>query len=161
QLTGKVRAAERAAATADEALVEERRRTATAESAAQAEVRRLKAKLAEAEDAVECARRAARDSRNADETRLWRLLETASGAGPGWERVAVRGRGWRGGWAPPRPAARRGDGAGARAPAPPPPDLSRRGDDPALLDRLLELPRVHLVVDGYNVTKTGYGDLPL
>src|SRR5262249_23619048 len=60
QLTGKVRAAERAAATADEALVEERRRTATAESAAQAEVRRLKPKLADAGGAGESARRAAR-----------------------------------------------------------------------------------------------------
>jgi predicted RNA-binding protein with PIN domain len=39
--------------------------------------------------------------------------------------------------------------------------LSARGDDPELVDRLLELPRVHLVVDGYNVTKTGYGELPL
>jgi predicted RNA-binding protein with PIN domain len=29
------------------------------------------------------------------------------------------------------------------------------------LDRLLALPRVHLVIDGYNVTKTGYGDLTL
>ena len=34
-------------------------------------------------------------------------------------------------------------------------------DDPALLDQLLALPQVHLVVDGYNVTKTGYPDLPL
>ena len=34
-------------------------------------------------------------------------------------------------------------------------------DDPDHLGRLLTLPRVHLVVDGYNVTKTGYGDLPL
>src|SRR5690606_36736047 len=33
--------------------------------------------------------------------------------------------------------------------------------DPQLLDRLLTLQRVHLIVDGYNVTKTGYGDLPL
>jgi predicted RNA-binding protein with PIN domain len=36
-----------------------------------------------------------------------------------------------------------------------------RGDDPERLDRLLALPRVHLVVDGYNVTKSGYGDVPL
>ncbi len=28
-------------------------------------------------------------------------------------------------------------------------------DDPLLLDELLALPRAHLVVDGYNVTKTG------
>ena len=34
-------------------------------------------------------------------------------------------------------------------------------DDPARLDQLLSLPRAHLVVDGYNVTKTGYPDLPL
>ncbi len=34
-------------------------------------------------------------------------------------------------------------------------------DDPALLDELLALPRVHLVVDGYNVTKTAWPDLPL
>lgn len=34
-------------------------------------------------------------------------------------------------------------------------------DDPAALDLLLGLPGVHLIVDGYNVTKTGYGTLPL
>jgi predicted RNA-binding protein with PIN domain len=33
--------------------------------------------------------------------------------------------------------------------------------DPTELDRLLDLPQVHLIVDGYNVTKTGYGELPL
>src|SRR5690606_31418108 len=37
----------------------------------------------------------------------------------------------------------------------------RAGDDPALLDDLLSVPRTHLVVDGYNVTKTGFGDLTL
>ncbi len=33
--------------------------------------------------------------------------------------------------------------------------------DPALLDRLLGLPRVHLLVDGYNVTKLEWGSLSL
>jgi predicted RNA-binding protein with PIN domain len=33
--------------------------------------------------------------------------------------------------------------------------------DPALLDQLLALPQAHLVVDGYNVTKTGYPTMPL
>jgi predicted RNA-binding protein with PIN domain len=37
----------------------------------------------------------------------------------------------------------------------------RSADDPAALDRLLALPHAHLIVDGYNVTKTGYGDLAL
>ena len=43
-------------------------------------------------------------------------------------------------------------------------DLAARAlaaDDPAVLDQLLALPQVHLVVDGYNVTKTGYGTLSL
>jgi predicted RNA-binding protein with PIN domain len=38
---------------------------------------------------------------------------------------------------------------------------SRSVADPAALDRLLALPNVHLVVDGYNVTKAGYPDLSL
>jgi predicted RNA-binding protein with PIN domain len=33
--------------------------------------------------------------------------------------------------------------------------------DVAALDRLLALPNVHLIIDGYNVTKTGYGELSL
>ena len=33
---------------------------------------------------------------------------------------------------------------------------SLASDDPALLDQLLALPRVHLIVDGYNVTKTAW-----
>ncbi len=34
-------------------------------------------------------------------------------------------------------------------------------DDPQLLDQLLALPQVHLIIDGYNVTKSGYGTLTL
>ncbi|MDM7831407.1 NYN domain-containing protein [Cellulomonas edaphi] len=34
-------------------------------------------------------------------------------------------------------------------------------DDPALLDEVLRQPWAHLVVDGYNVSKTGFGALPL
>ncbi|UJP39214.1 NYN domain-containing protein [Cellulomonas palmilytica] len=37
----------------------------------------------------------------------------------------------------------------------------RHVDDPGLLDELLRQPRAHLVVDGYNVTKTGYAELTL
>ncbi len=37
----------------------------------------------------------------------------------------------------------------------------RAADDPALLDDLLSVPRTHLVVDGYNVTKSGFGELTL
>ncbi|MBT0994868.1 NYN domain-containing protein [Cellulomonas sp. DKR-3] len=37
----------------------------------------------------------------------------------------------------------------------------RQVEDPALLDELLRQPRAHLVVDGYNVSKTAYGGLTL
>ena len=58
----------------------------------------------------------------------------------------------------PAPSVRPADTvASAQAPA-----TGRRSvDDPAALDGLLALPNVHLIVDGYNVTKTGYGDLAL
>ena len=151
QLTGQMRAAERAAAAADEALAEERRRATAVESTAQAELRRLKSRLAETEDAVEGARRAARGSRNADEARLWLLLETVSGAVQGLRRELAL-----------TPTDERpGDTVSAATAAAAAAGILPRGDDPALLSRLLELPQVHLVVDGYNVTKTGYGDLPL
>ena len=48
-------------------------------------------------------------------------------------------------WSPPTRASRAPASSGA---------ASLPVDDPALLDQLLALPRVHLVVDGYNVTKT-------
>lgn len=47
------------------------------------------------------------------------------------------------------------------APAPRRSSRGRSTDDPALLDELLALPQAHLVVDGYNVTKTGYPELSL
>lgn len=45
-----------------------------------------------------------------------------------------------------------------------PKDIANRAlseNDPAILDQLLALPQAHLVVDGYNVTKTGYPQMPL
>ena len=38
---------------------------------------------------------------------------------------------------------------------------SLASDDPALLEQLLALPRAHMIVDGYNVTKTGWPELSL
>jgi predicted RNA-binding protein with PIN domain len=152
QLRGEVgqrRAAERARTAAEEALATERRRAATAESGANAEIRRLRQKLAEAGDAVEAARRAAKDARQADEARLWLLLDTVSGAVQGLRRELAL-----------TPTDERPADA-VRAVAPGVDRAGARGDDPGWLDRLLELPRVHLIVDGYNVTKSGYGELPL
>lgn len=146
--TGELRAAQRARAEAADALAEERKRAVVTDSTAQAEIRRLRQRVAEAEDALEAARRSARESRSADETRLWLLLETAAGAVQGLRRELALSP------TEDRPA----DAVAAalpeaRAAAGPPDDV--------LLDRLLGLPRAHLVIDGYNVTKTGYGGLPL
>lgn len=139
---------EAAAAQADVARL--RREATRAQSAAQADGRRMQQRLAEAEQAVEAARRTARDARNTDDARLWLLLETLTGAAQGLRRELALSS----------PALRPGDVLAAAGPQPlTGPDL--RPDDPALLDRLLSLPMAHLVVDGYNVTKGGYGELPL
>jgi predicted RNA-binding protein with PIN domain len=64
----------------------------------------------------------------------------------------------------PPPASRPADAVGAESAASPFAGVATRGldqDDPAVLDQLLALPGVHLVVDGYNVTKSGYGGLAL
>lgn len=157
QLTGQLRSAERARDEAVQALAELRQHDAATDAATQAEIRRLKQRLAEAGDAADAARRADRVARNTDEARLWLLLETVAGAVQGLRReLAVA------------PTEHRpgdlvtADGRVAEADqAVLPPRIGPRGDDLGFLDRLLELPRVHLIVDGYNVTKTGYGDLPL
>jgi predicted RNA-binding protein with PIN domain len=152
QLTGQMRAAERSAVAAGEELAAERRRADAAEAAAQAEIRRLKAKLAESESAMEGAKRVARGNRGAEDARLWLLLDTVTGAVQGLRReLALTPTDERPADLMEQPTT---SGAAASGVLPP-------TDDPALLDRLLELPHVHLVVDGYNVTKTGYGDLTL
>lgn len=110
---------------------------------AEAERRRADAAAAE----VAAARQAAREARKADEVRLGLLLDTLGGALTGLRReLAVGGGG-------PRPADLVA-GAGA----------ARGGgalDSVAALDAVLSVPAVHLIVDGYNVSKTGYPDLPL
>lgn len=97
---------------------------------------------------AEVARESAREARQGDEVRLALLLDTVEGALAGLRSEL-----------------------GASGQGPLPADVTQRGrpqtgamdlvSDLPTLDRLLALPAVHLVVDGYNVTKTGYPDLPL
>ncbi|WP_020671481.1 NYN domain-containing protein [Amycolatopsis nigrescens] len=97
---------------------------------------------------AEVARQSAREAREADEVRLALLVDTIDGAVSGLRRELSLGGSGR------RPADRvRGASTGAAA--------GGRVQDPVALDRLLALPRVHLIVDGYNVTKTGYPELAL
>ena len=124
-----------------------------ATSAADTELRRMRGRLAEAEAAVESARRATRDGRSAGDTRLRLLLDTVVDAAQGLRRELAL---------PPttdRPADLvEGAPPGSSSVGSSQPLLA---DDPAVFDELLALPQVHVIVDGYNVTKTGYPDLPL
>ncbi|AUS77918.1 RNA-binding protein [Actinoalloteichus sp. AHMU CJ021] len=96
---------------------------------------------------AETARQAAREARQADEVRLALLVDTLDGAVTGLRReLALGGSG-------PRPADLVGGASQAQGVG--------RVENPAALDRLLALPSVHVVVDGYNVTKTGYPDISL
>jgi predicted RNA-binding protein with PIN domain len=153
-LTRDLRAAEAEARRAAETLATERGRAAATGAATEAENRRLRSRLATAEDAIAAARQSVREGRSAEDARLWLLVETIGQAALGLRRELAL--------TPPAvlPAdlveAETGVGPGAGTPV-----RALGPDDPARLDQLLALPRVHLVVDGYNVTKTGYGDLSL
>jgi predicted RNA-binding protein with PIN domain len=115
------------------------------------ERRRVAQERARAERAAadaEIARQSAREARQADEVRLALLIDTIDGAVTGLRReLALGARGA-------RPAdmvrgATSGIGQGGKI------------ADVSTLDRYLALPNVHLIVDGYNVTKTGYPELAL
>ncbi len=112
---------------------------------ARAEAERRRADRAATE--VAAARQAAREARRADEVRLGLLVDTLGGAVAGLRRELALGGGG------PRP----GDlvaGAAAAAGGGP-------LDGLAALDAVLAVPTVHLIVDGYNVSKTGYPELTL
>jgi len=156
KLESETRRAEAAARKSAEALEAARAEAARDRSQAEAEARRLRNRLQEAEAAVEAGRRAAREGRNVHDMRLRLLLDAVQQAAGGLQRELGL---------PPLGEARPADQVDAVAPvAAGPNDVARRAlasDDPALLGQLLALPHAHLVVDGYNVTKTGYPQIPL
>jgi predicted RNA-binding protein with PIN domain len=120
-----------------------------------AEVRRLRGRLAEAEAALAAIRAGVREGRKDTDLRLRVLLDAVVGAAAGLRRELAL---------PPlteRPADAVAAVLEVEAAAPETPLQGRADDDPALLDALLGAPSVHLLVDGYNVTKTGYGEQTL
>ncbi|MEU3842607.1 NYN domain-containing protein [Streptomyces sp. NPDC028635] len=124
-------------------------------SSAESESRRLKARLGEAEAALEATRRAAREGRSVEDMRVRLLLDTLLDATQGLRRELAL----------PPVSVRPAETVDAVEPGRmTPKDIAARAlseNDPAILDQLLALPQAHLVVDGYNVTKTGYPQMPL
>ncbi len=136
--------------------LEELRSSAAAEkSSAESESRRLRTRLSEAESALEAGRRAAREGRSVQDMRVRLLLDTVLDAAQGLRRELAL----------PPTTSRPADTVDAVEPGQlTPRDIAARAlseTDPELLDQLLALPQSHLVVDGYNVTKTGYPTMPL
>ncbi|MFF7605341.1 NYN domain-containing protein [Streptomyces parvulus] len=124
-------------------------------SAAESETRRLKTRLGEAEAALEATRKAAREGRSVEDMRVRLLLDTLLDAAQGLRRELAL----------PPVSVRPAETVDAVEPGRmTPKDIAARAlseNDPAILDQLLALPQAHLVVDGYNVTKTGYPQMPL
>jgi predicted RNA-binding protein with PIN domain len=156
RLTRAVRELEARERKAADLLATERGRAARATADHDAEVRRLKSRLAEAESHAGAARTSAKEARAVDDARLWLLLETIGQAAAGLRRELALDPTER------LPADFVADAAAER-PEGVMPARARAldADDPVRLDQLLALPKAHLLVDGYNVTKTGYGELSL
>ncbi len=145
--TRDLRAAERERDAAAAAQAEVRARLEAQAAAHEAELRRQRSRQSEIERSVSSARRGSRTERDMDDARLWLLVDTLVQAAAGVRRelslspAALR----------PADAVSSAEGEAGR----------RSADDPAALDQLLALPHVHVVIDGYNVTKSGYGELSL
>jgi predicted RNA-binding protein with PIN domain len=157
--TDATRRAEAATAAADRDLAILREAAARDAATAETAARHQRARVAELETQLESARRAAREGRAEDNVRLRLLLDAVVNAAAGLRRELAL----------PPSTDRPGDfvaaglgatdagaggsgGPGARGLGP---------GDAAYLDALLAVPTTHLIVDGYNVTKTGYPTLSL
>jgi predicted RNA-binding protein with PIN domain len=140
---------------ASELLAIERGRISRTAADHDAEVRRLRARLAEAEDAAGANRAAASRARQVDDARLWLLLETIGQAASGLRRELALEP------AQLLPADAVAEDFADRPGAKDPARRALDATDPARLDQLLAMPRAHLIIDGYNVTKTGFGDISL
>ncbi len=165
ELAGARRAERRLRADADRARAEARaaRETAAAERAeaegalrdAREERRAAGVELARARAERDEARRARTSAADVATARARLLLDTVVDAAAGLRRELALG---------PATTTPADDVAAALPDAtlrPRPGSRGRAADDPALLGDLLSVPRTHLVVDGYNVTKTGFGELTL
>jgi predicted RNA-binding protein with PIN domain len=151
-----LREAQAAQKRASDLLATEKGRASRIAADHEAEVRRLKTRLADAEAAAATGKQQAKDARAVDDARLWLLLETIGQAASGLRRELALG---------PQDRLPADFVADTSADRPGSPERSRARaqdtDDPGRLDQLLALPRAHLIVDGYNVTKRGFAEMSL
>jgi predicted RNA-binding protein with PIN domain len=151
----RMRSAEAAAAAAESRVEEVTAAAAVRAATQEAEARRLRARVEELERDLAAQRRSERIGRGTETMRTRLLLDTLLDTAQGLRRElalpAVEG-------APADAVAALVAEAGDR---PSSGEASLSSDDPRLLEELLGLPRVHLVVDGYNVTKTAWPELSL
>lgn len=151
----RARAAEASAAEAGSVADALRSATAVAAARHEAEARRLRTRVAEVERDLAAVRRTERAERGSGALRARLLLDTLLDTAQGLRRElalpAVEG-------SPADTVVAHVAEQGSRARSG---HASLASDDPAMLEQLLALPRVHMIVDGYNVTKTAWPELSL
>ncbi len=151
----RARAAEAARTEAEAAVVRSGEAASAAATAQDAELRRLRTRVEDLEGELAGVRRAERAGRGAEALRARLLLDTLLDTAQGLRRElalpAVEG-------APADAVEAHVAEEGSRSPSS---HGSMASDDPAMLDQLIALPRAHLIVDGYNVTKTAWPELSL
>jgi predicted RNA-binding protein with PIN domain len=136
-------------------LAAERSRLEASAASLEQETRRLRVRTGELEAELSAARRGARESRSTGTMRARLLLDTLLDTAQGLRRELAL------------PPVTFAPADGVAAVVPPSsgsvvaagPALGAR--DPALVAELFALPRVHVIVDGYNVTKTAWPDATL
>ncbi|MDQ3627898.1 MAG: NYN domain-containing protein [Actinomycetota bacterium] len=143
----------RLAEAATTALESSREESRAALADARAETRRLRSRVEGVEERARSERTSGREDRESEAVRARLLLDTLLAAAQGLRRELAL---------PPvdvLPAdavATAVQAQGSEAPV-----RARADTDPALLEQLVALPRAHLLVDGYNVTKSGWAEMPL
>ncbi|WP_067176133.1 NYN domain-containing protein [Microtetraspora niveoalba] len=151
----RAKAAELRAVELEAETAEARARVANASGAAETEVRRLKERLADAERHLEASRRAAREGRSVEDARIRVLMDALQDAAAGLRKELAL----------PTMISKPADYVSAVVPGAPSvravPARALADDDPQLFDQLLAIPNLHVIIDGYNVTKTGYPTLTL
>jgi predicted RNA-binding protein with PIN domain len=152
---GRARASQTDAEEARAARVELETETSAAAARHDTELRRLRSRVEELERDLAAVRRTERVERGSEALRarllLDTLLETAQGLRRELALPAVEGS----------PADAVEAHVAEHGSRPRSGHSSMASDDPVLLEQLLTLPRVHLIVDGYNVTKSAWPDLSL